>query len=301
MRTRFYVLVGYCMVMLISACNKEIQPVVPENGNSSKANFYSSSDVLALYNMGGIGLFVDVPVVKRSGMIPFLNLSSSPQKLEYPTVYSSVPAIVYTSFRDGAHQFRFNYMVPDTATTMEGILPNRMLIDSAVTLNRGAQALFYLADKPLTAEEQEPAFQLLRVQLNGASQTDTSMVALYILHQAPDAGPLRCRSVSRDGSLNEAKVPGILTYGQATDIILFNTKEASNGLLGLRFYDAVTGQELINTAVPANGGHGYVLAVQGFKNTHQFKVPVGINQDKTINYSTRTVTANLRTGLRQLW
>lgn len=301
MRTRLYALVWYCMVILLSACNKEIQPAVPENGNSSKVNFYSSSDVLALYNMGGIGVFVDVPVAKRSGLMPFFNLSSAPQKMEYPTVYSSMPAIVYTSLGAGTHQFRLNYMVPDTTTTMEGILPDRMLVDSSFAFDHSPPTLFYLADKPLTAEGQDPAFQLLRVPLNAATPTDTNTIALYILHQAPDAGPLRCRSVLRDGSLSDEKVPGKLTYGQATDVILFNVREASNGLLGLRFYDAVTGQELINTAVPANGGHGYILAVQGFKDTHQFKIPVGVNQDKTVNYSTRTVTANLRTGLRQLW
>ncbi|MEC5144340.1 hypothetical protein [Chitinophaga sp. 212800010-3] len=301
MRTCLYELVLCGMLTCISACNKDIQPVVPENGDISKINFYSVSDVLAQYNMGGIGLFVDLPVSKRSGLMPFFDLSSMPQKLEYPTVYSSVPSIVYTSYRDGMHQFRFNYMVPDTTTTVQGILPNRMLIDTSLSFDRSPETLLYLADKPLAGENQEPAFQLLKVPLNGSVQTDTNTVALYILHQAADIGPLRCNRVLPDGSLSAEKVPQNLAYGQSTAVILLSTKEASNGLFGLRFYDAATGQELVNTATPANGGHGYILAIQGFKGDHQFKIPVSLNQDKTISYSTKTVTANLRSSLRQLW
>ncbi|NLR78005.1 hypothetical protein [Chitinophaga eiseniae] len=301
MRTRLYKLALCGMIASIFACNKDVQPEIPANGNISKINFYSSSDVLALYNMGGIGLFIDSPVVKRNGLIPFFNLSASPQKKEYPTVYSSMPSIVYTSFRDGKHQFRFNYMVPDTTTTMEGILPHRMLIDSSISFDRGREMLCYLADKPLVAEGQEPAFQLLHVQLEGTAQNDANTVSLYILHQAADAGLLRCSSVLPDGSLSTEKVPQSLAYGQTTAAITFNTKDASNGLFGLRFYDATTGQELVNTAIPANGGHAYILAIQGFKTAHQFKIPVSVNQDKTVNYSTKTVTANLRSDLRQLW
>lgn len=298
MKTRLYKLALCGMIASISACNKEVQPAIPGNGNISKINFYSSSDVLALYNMGSIGLFIDSPVVKRSGLIPFFNLSASPQKKEYPTVYSSIPSMVYTSIRDGKHQFRFNYMVPDTTIGMDGVLPHRMLIDSSISFDRGSETLCYLADKPLTAEGQEPAFQLLTVQLEDTGQNDANTVSLYILHQAADAGLLRYSSVLPDGSLSTAKD---LAYGQTTTAITFNTKDASNGLLGLRFYDAATGQELVNTAIPANGGHAYILAIQGFRTAHQFRIPVSVNQDKTVNYSTKTVTANLRSDLRQLW
>ncbi|MBC9934458.1 hypothetical protein [Chitinophaga qingshengii] len=301
MRIRLYALVLCCAMIGISACNKDVQPAVPENGNISKVNFYSSSDVLALYNMGGIGVFIDSPVTKRSGFTPFFNLSTKPQRMEYPTVYSSTPAIMYTSFRAGAHQFRFNYMVPDTTITMEGILPHSMLTDTSFSLERDEETLLWLADKPLTAEGLEPAFQLLALTLKGRAKIDTGTVAFYILHQGADAGPLRCARVLPDGKLSEAQVPQKLTYGQTTDMILFNIKDASNGLLGLRFYDATTGAELVNTAIPATGGHGYVLSVQGFRNDHQFKIPVSLNEDKTVNYSTKTVTANLRSGLRQLW
>ncbi|NML39611.1 hypothetical protein HHL17_20595 [Chitinophaga sp. G-6-1-13] len=285
----------------IFACNKDVQPAIPEKGDISKINFYSSSDVLALYNMGGIGLFIDSPVSKRSAFTPFLNLSSKPQKMEYPMVYSSMRGIVYTSIRAGMHQFRFSYMVPDTTITMEGITPCRMLMDTAFSADRGVETLLWLADKPLAAENQEPAFQLLSIRLNETVKIDTNTVALYILHQAADAGRLRCSRVLPDGRLSTDQLPQKLPYGQATDVILFNIKEASNGLLGLRFYDTVTGEELVNTAIPANGGHGYVLAVQGFRNEHQFKIPVSVNEDKTVNYSTKSLTANLRSSLRQLW
>lgn len=298
---RLYELVLCCAMIGIFACNKDVQPAVPENGNISKINFYSSSDVLALYNMGGVGIFIDSPVVKRSGYTPFFNLSSKPQQLEYPTVYSSTPAIMYTSFRAGMHRFRFNYMVPDTTITIDGILPHSMLTDTSFSVDSDAATLLWLADKPLTAEGLEPAFQLLALTLNGRVKTDSNTIAFYILHQSADAGPLRCSRVLPDGKLSADLVPQKIAYAQTTDVILFNTKDASNGLLGLRFYDAITGEELVNTAIPASGGHGYVLAVQGFRNDHQFKIPVSLNEDKTINYSTKTVTANLRSGLRQLW
>ncbi|MBV8252005.1 MAG: hypothetical protein JO154_05295 [Chitinophaga sp.] len=301
MRTRLYILVLCSVIASISACNKDIQPVIPEQGNISKMNFYSTSDVLAQYKMGGIGLFVDLPVAKRNTWMPFFDLSSKPQKMEYPTVYSSVPSIVYTSFRDGIHQFQFNYMVPDTSTSLVGTIPNRMLIDTSISFDKNTTTLFYLADKPLQGEGQEPAFQLLKVPVDVSIKTDTNTVALYILHQAADVGPLRCSVVLPNGNISAGKFPQNLAYGQFTEVILLHTKDASNGLFGLRFYDALTGQELVNTATPANGGHGYILTIQGFKTDHAFKIPVSINQDKTVNYSIQTVAANLRSGVRQLW
>ncbi|ASZ12463.1 DUF4397 domain-containing protein [Chitinophaga pendula] len=291
-----------CSVWFIS-CQKNIDPVLPENGNLIKINYYNSSDVLSKYTIGGLGIFVDTLANRASVRLPFFDLSASPPKLEYPIVNNTIKSIVYMNYGSGSHRFRTHYMVPDTtiAGAVFGVLPDTLLVDTTFILKSSTNTLMYLADKPGVKNQQRLGFTLIAVPVAQPLPEDSNTVQLCIVNTSPDAGPLLCKRVKPDGSFTIENLPQQLQYGQYTDYIKLSPKEASNGLIGLRIYNSNSGTELVNTAVPANAGHAYIISVRGFAMERNFTIPLSVNNDKkTLLYGIKTISANLRADMRQV-
>ncbi len=297
----FYTVAALTLIWFLSACKKEIKPVLPGNGNSVKINYFTNSDLLSQYYSFGRVLVDSVINTSTTYALPFFNLQRGQQVLEAPKIYSPTAGLIYGNYNPGERRFVFMLHYGKNKQDQKFETPATMLADATVKLNEQSENLVYLIDGPVKSENAEPQFKVITLPASRDLKIDNNTVAVIIAHQSPDAQALRCSRVKTDGSLSTENLPQNLNYGQSTPFLLFNIKEASNGIIGLKFFDKVSGTELVNTAVPANGGHAYVLSVLGFQQAHSFKLPSKMNDDNTVEYTNTTVTANLRGISRQIW
>jgi len=299
-RARYMISVASLLVA-ITACKKDLDAVIPGNGEAIKINYIANSDVLRQYKIGGIGIFVDTIPYHNTGNFPFFDLISAPQKLEYPNFFSTVPGLLYADYLSGQHRFKYNYMIPDSLSGSFGSRPDKMLIDTALVLEKDAASLLYLVDGSIGRENSAPTFKIMAIPANRALKLDSTQVAVTISHQSPDTENISCSRITSNGELSQENLPQDLAYGQSTPYLIFGVKDASNGILGLRIYSKSKGKELINTGIPANGGHAYVLAISGFQNEQQRLLPLKLNSDHTVQYEKATIFPNLRASTRQIW
>ncbi|WP_333864055.1 hypothetical protein [Sphingobacterium sp.] len=299
-RARYMVSVA-CLLLAITACKKDIDAVIPGNGEALKINYIANSDVLRHYKIGGIGIFVDTIPHLNTGNFPFFDLTSAPQKLEYPNFFSTVSGLLYANYLSGQHRFKYNYMIPDSLSGSFGSKPDKMLIDTALILEKDAGSLLYLIDGPIATENDTPTFKIMVIPANRALKLDSTQVAITISHQSPDTEKISCSRITSNGELSRENLPQDLAYGQSTPYLIFAVKDASNGILGLRIYSKSNGKELINTGIPANGEHAYVLAISGFQNEQHRLLPLKLNSDHTVQYDKATIFPNLRASTRQIW
>lgn len=296
-----YIVLLACFLFTIAACKKDINAVIPGHGEAIKINYIANSDVLRQYKIGGIGVFVDTSLHNNTGSLPFFDLASAPKQLEYPKFFSAVPGLLYVNYPAGSHQFQFNYMIPDTITSTFGIKPYKTLVDTTLMFEKDLGSLVYLIDGPVEIANSEPTFKILSIPANRSLRLDSSQVALTISHQSPDTEAIRCSRVTTDGGLTTENLPQKLTYGQSTSYVIFDVKDASNGIIGFRIYRSSNSEELINTGIPANGGHAYVLSISGFQHEQLVNMPEKLNSNNTVQYNSVTIFPNLRATTRQIW
>ncbi|MGE8426983.1 MAG: hypothetical protein ACN6O7_03865 [Sphingobacterium sp.] len=290
-----------CLLWTITACKKDITPVIPGDGEAIKINYIANSDVLRQYKIGGIGIFVDTIPHRNTGNFPFFDLASAPQKLEYPNFFSTIPGLLYANYLSGQQRFNYSHMIPDSVSSNFGSRPDKTLIDTTLMLEKDAGSLLYLIDGPVAAENSMSTFKILVIPANRALRLDSTQVAVTISHQSPDTENISCSRATLEGGFSQANLPQDLAYGQSTPSLIFDVKDAPNGILGLRIYSKKDGKELINTGIPANGGHAYVLAISGFQREQQRLIPLKLNNDRTVQYDKATIFPNLRAITRQIW
>ncbi|WP_223583704.1 hypothetical protein [Sphingobacterium sp. GVS05A] len=300
-KTYHFILSITCLLSTITACKKDIDATIPGNGEAIKINYLANSDVLKQYTTGGVGIFVDTVLHNNTGNLPFFDLTTTPKQVEYPKFFSTVPGLLYINYLAGNHRFQFNYMIPDTITSNFGTKPYKTLVDTTLLFEKDLGSLIYLIDGPVKMASSEPTFKILSIPANRSLKLDSSQVALTISHQSPDTEAIKCSRVTAEGGLTTENLPQKLAYGQSTSYVIFDVKDASNGVIGFRIYRSSNGEELINTGIPANGGHAYVLSISGFQHEQLMNLPSQLNSDNTVQYNSVTIFPNLRATTRQIW
>ena len=301
MKQTIYLFLFFLIAGIMSSCNKNVQPALPGDGTSVKINYYTNSDVLLRYNLGAVNIFVDSAVNSHPDYSrPVFDFQAATKTFEFPVIFGNTGVPVYGNYAAGQHHFLFNYMLYDSKYSK--LVYSAPFAELSTVLDNHSEILFYLADAPVKAENADPQFNLISLPTNRLAATDSDKVAITILHQGPDSGPVTCSQVKKDGTLSTDNLPQNLNYGQNSGQLLLNVKDASNGIIGLNFYNKATGQLSISAGIPANGGHAYVLSLQGFQQDHSFKLPSNVNDaDGTVAFTNTTVTANFRATIRQIW
>lgn len=301
MKHRLLIAIIMLLTSAAMSCKKDISQV---DESSIKINYFAGSDVLKSYALGGIGIFVDTPPfnvpTSTGSRIPYFSTAIGQAQLEFPKIYGA-SGLMYTPYFSGPHHFQLGYMAPDSVNTFTGTQYTNKYADTTFNITTGSEALLYLVDAPPSRDSADPQFKLMIMDANRFLQLDTGQVAVRIIHQSPDTEPLKLSRVNLDGSFTTEGLSQHLQYGTFTTYLLLNTKEAKNGLLALRMYSTITGNELVNTAIPANAGHAYTLAITGFQQTRNFRIPVNVNADKKLIYDNVNIPANLRAEIRQIW
>lgn len=299
-----YLIINILLITHLLSCKKDIPSGESGNGSSIKVNYLSSSDVIKNYSIGGIGIFVDTApfntFTSNGTSIPYFSTVRGQIQLEFPKVFGA-SGLSYIPYFAGSHRFRFGYMAPDSINAFTGVHYTTGYIDTTFNMTAGSEALLYLIDAPPLKDSADPRFKLVKLDAERFLKLDSTQVAVRLIHQSPDTEPLRWSRVKPDGSFSTESLPQHLEYGGSTSYLILNTREAKNGLTALRIYSTVTGNELLNTAVPAHGGHAYTLAVTGFQQPWSFRIPVNVDDKKNLLYDYVSVAANLRAEIRQIW
>lgn len=280
-------LVALCLLLILSACKKEITSALPDNQESIALNFYAASDVLKTIGTGIVPVFIDKYEPRRvigsfNAPYPFFDYNVQAQKLDFPAIYGTNSGLYYVRFNAGAH----HYMFTDTA--------RNIVVDTTITFPVKSYHCFYLTDAA-TADD-APAKYMIRA-IEEPRSVPKGKVGVRFVHMSADAGELTCNFQKADGSLvNSLSAP--LKFGTCSDYQYYDAADVSaNNLLRFSLSNPNTGATVL-TGAAFSPGRSYVIVVTGFLNDQRRQIPVGKNPDGSIRYVSATIGKNLRAEVR---
>lgn len=275
------------LLLVLSACKKEVTSALPDNQESIALNFYAASDVLKTIGKGIVPVFIDKYEPERiissfNAPYPFFDYNIQGQRLDYPAIYGSNSGLYFVRFNAGAH----HYMFTDTA--------RNIVVDTTITFPGKSYTCFYLTDA--ATADNAPAKYIVRAVEERRSVPE-GKVGVRFIHMSTDAGELTCNFQKADGSLLNS-LPAPLKFGEASAYQYYEVSDVSaNNLLRFSLNNTNTGAS-VQTGVAFLPGRSYVVVVNGFLKDQRRQIPTGKNPDGSIKYVSATIGKNLRAEIR---
>jgi hypothetical protein len=275
------------LLLLLSACKKEVTAVLSDNQQSIALNFYAASDVLKTVGKGIVPIFIDKYEPGRiingyNAAYPFFDYNIQAPSLDYPAIYGTNAPIYFARFTDSAHR----YMFTDTAKAI--------VADTTITFPANSYQCFYLADA--ATADNAPAQYLVRA-VEEPRAVPEGKVGVRFIHLSADAGDLTCKLQKADGSL-ENGLPAALKFGEASNYQYYDSSNvAANNLLRFSLTNAFTGATL-PTGIAFHPGRNYIVVITGFLKDQRRQIATGKNPDGSVQYVPLTIGKNLRAEIR---
>lgn len=284
------IFISLIVMLILSACKKEITPLEAGviNSPSAALNFYSASDLQ--YNLGSNRyVFIDraVDTASLNPAVPYFSNINPIDLQEYPIsnlTYDAYNFISYVRITAGNHHIVFT----------DG---NRETIkDTVLNLADTSYTSLYLTD---AGHNGEPASYRLLASPEEHKGVP-GRVRMRVVNLSPDVGSISCYLQNANGTILFSPLPQQLAFGTASPYLELDTAGAYRGKLNLQIIaDKDPLHSFLFTQITANPGHSYVVIIKGFYQPTTRLVPTGKNPDGSIKYQAVAISPNLRVNIRQ--
>ncbi len=272
------------LVLVFTACKKQVTADLPGGQQDAALNFFSASDVMANatgYNYSAI--YVDK---FQSKTTPYdVNYSTFPviaTGFDYPRS-AGILSYAYYNYNKGSHKLFFT----DSSNTV--------VLDTTLQVKPRSFNCVYFADAPVSLQNTIASYKMISVQEDRAG-VPAGKIGIRFINLSPDAGALTCNLINSDGSLSNM-LPDQLAYGQVSPYVYLDNTNVATGLINLSMNNAEKGVAIL-TGVPFSNGRAYVIVITGFFNDQQRRVGSGKNADGSTIYTSVTINKQLRAIVR---
>lgn len=301
-----YIFLPLLTLFIFSGCKKDVQPIVPGDGNEGYVNFVNASEAILQQYNGGKTLSVSNMVFINDSVAhtPFQhypqfrdNILSTSEIRQFPAdvVSADVKSYIPDPIREYSYPYGLTFWMPIASAQYRFIftsLNRYYLKDTTVNVQPKVSTTYYLVESPASPD----AYRIVDIPAIGPGSP--GKMRLQLVNLSPDLlSGINFEQTDKSGRAGTALLPKDLAFGAHAEVEIDTASASGNfNQVFLRIKQHNTGQTLFTASIPAVPESSFFVVIQGF--TQQTTRRVRISNTE---FATIPVYANLRVTLRRIY